>query len=130
MFRKILILLLLGSYATVTGCAVVVAGAGAGAGVYSYLTGELKRSYPVEYHRAVQASIDSLAKLKIEVTRKTDDGIQAGIQGKRTDGTPVTVTVVTLDPTTTDIGVRSGVVGVWDKKVSELIHATIAQQLL
>lgn len=130
MFRKLLILLLLGGYATVTGCAIVVAGAGAGAGVYSYLTGELKRSYPVEYPRAVQASLESLEKLKIEVLRKTDDGIRAEILGKRTDGTPVTVTVVTLDPKTTDIGVRSGVVGVWDKKVSELIHATIAQQLL
>ena len=32
-----------------TGCAAVVVGAGAGVGVYTYVKGELARSYPKDY---------------------------------------------------------------------------------
>jgi len=34
-----------------------------------------------------------------------------------------------VEPRITKVSVRSGMVGIWDKNVSELIHASIAQRL-
>ncbi|MFO7972243.1 MAG: DUF3568 family protein [Desulfobacterales bacterium] len=51
------------------------------------------------------------------------------MKAKQTDGTPVTIKTATRAPGTTEVSIRSGILGVWDKKVSELIHASIAQRL-
>lgn len=115
---------------TTTGCTAIVAGAGAGAGVYSYVTGELKRTYPVDFDTATQAAEASLAALKISVTERASTGIKATLSGMRTDETSVAVTIIMIEPKITEIGVRSGYVGYWDKSGSELIHATIAKRLL
>ena len=66
--------------------------------------------------------------LKIQVDRKDSDGITDTIEAKRSDGTPVVVKVAAVSPTFTEISVRTGVFGFWDKEISELIHATIAQR--
>ena len=112
------------------GCAALVVGAGTGAGVYSYVEGELRRAYPADFSSALAATEQALAHLKIRVESKAADGITTVLKAKRTDGTPVTVKVTRVSPRITEIGVRSGIVGLWDKNVSELIHATIAQRLL
>lgn len=51
------------------------------------------------------------------------------MKARQTDGTPVTIKTVMRAPGPTEVSVRYGIVGVWDKKVSELIHASIAQRL-
>lgn len=112
-----------------TGCAVIIAGAGAGAGVYTYVKGELKRTYPVRVGPALEASLAALDQLRIQVDKKTSDGITDTIDARRSDGTPVVVRVAAVTPAFTEISVRTGVLGVWEKEVSELIHATIAQRL-
>ena len=112
-----------------TGCAAVVVGTGAGAGVYSYIEGELRRAYPADAERTLAACLQSLESLKIRVEQKTADGITTTIQAKRANGAPVTVKTTKLAPRVTEVGVRAGVIGLWDKQVSELIHATIAQKL-
>jgi hypothetical protein len=109
------------------GCAAVVAGAGAGA--YSYVSGELKRTYPVDFDTAGEAVDKSLAALKISVAERRSTGMETTLSGMRTDQTPVTVTVAMIGPKATEIGIRTGLVGYWDKSGSELIHATIAKQL-
>jgi len=65
----------------------------------------------------------------MEITEKTSDSIKATIKAKQSNGTPVTIKTVMITPGTTEVSVRSGIVGIWDKKVSELIHASIAQRL-
>jgi len=112
------------------GCAALVVGAGTGAGVYSYVEGELRRAYPADFSSALAATEQALAHLKIRIESKTADGVTTLLKAKRSDGTPVTVKVIRVSPRITEIGVRSGVVGLWDKNVSELIHATIAKRLL
>jgi hypothetical protein len=111
------------------GCAAVVAGAGAGAGVYTYMNGELKRTYQTEYEVVRKATDASLDDLKIVKSDEKSDGIKADITAKRSDGTPVTLHLTKLGPNLTEVAVRSGIVGVWDKEVSELIHATISKKL-
>ena len=108
-------------------CAAVVVGAGAGA--YTYIQGELKRSYTVDYDQAVKAAEQSLEQLKISVTERDQGATTTKFAGVRTDENPVTVIVSFVGPELTDISVRSGIVGYWDKSGSELIHATIAKRL-
>jgi len=129
MIRKVLILLLLSSYFITLGCAAFIAGTGAGVGVYTYVNGELKTSYQATFDETNRACTAVLESLEMVITEKTSDSIKATIKAKQTDGTPVTIKTLMITPGTTEVSVRSGIIGIWDKKVSELIHASIAQRL-
>lgn len=124
-----MLMVLLAGMIVFTGCVAVVAGTAAGVGVYTYVNGELKRSYPEPFDKIYAISADTLEALKITIENKESDGIGATIDAKRADGTPVWVKVFMVTPKITEVTVRTGVFGVWDKKVSELIHASIAQRL-
>jgi len=113
-----------------SGCAAVVAGAGAGAGVYTYVSGELKRTYNAPFDKAVADSLAALQDLKIAVRQKSSSGITTTIDAEKSDKTPVMVSITIQGANLTEVAVRTGVVGLWDKKVSELIHAHIAKRLL
>jgi len=93
------------------------------------MDGQLIRSYQAPFDKTNRACTATLENLKMAITEETSDGIRATIKAKQTDGSPVTVQTVMIDPKITEVSVRSGVVGVWDKKISELIHASIAQRL-
>jgi hypothetical protein len=114
---------------TAIGCAAFVAGAGAGAGVYVYMKGELKRSYQASYDATVAACTGVFDELRIDITDKSWDGIRTIVQGMHSGKTPVKVKIVMQAPSITEVTVRAGITGVWDKKVSELIHVKIAQKL-
>ncbi len=127
--RKLLPLLLIPCILFTTGCPVLVVG-GAGAGAYSYIKGELKRTYQSPFDKTMQASLDTLENLKITVTEQpAGDSIESIVRAKRSDGTPIIVKVAMVAPNITEVSIRSGAVGIWDKKVSQLIHANIAQRL-
>ena len=113
---------------TCTGCAALVAGAGAG--VYTYVSGELKRTYNAQFDKAVSDSLAALQELRITFLDKRSSGITTTIDAEKSDGTPVTVIITIIRTNVTEVSVRTGVVGYWDKKVSELIHAHIAKRLL
>ena len=63
------------------------------------------------------------------VNSQSTRGEETRIEAQRSDGSPVFVTIVILTQDVTEVGVRSGHIGVWDRKVSELVHATIQQKL-
>ena len=109
------------------GCAAVVVGAGAG--VYTYNAGELTRTYNVPFDKAVNDSLAALKDLKITFLDKKAGGITTTILAEKSDKTPVTVKLAIQGTNLTEVSVRTGVVGFWDKKVSELIHAQIAKRL-
>jgi hypothetical protein len=129
MTRNLLLPVILSCYLITVGCAALVTGAVVVAGTYTYKDGQLSRLYQAPFDTTNQACTATLQKLKIAITEEASDGINATIKAKRTDGTPVTVKTEMLDPRITKVSVRSGMVGIWDKNVSELIHATIAQRL-
>ena len=126
---KFLILLSMACLLVTAGCGAVLVGTATGVGVYAYQKGELIRSYPETYVKTVDVCLDTLKDLKINIESKKADGIKTEISAKQTDDTPVTLKVMNIAPRITEVSVRSGVVGVWDKKVSELIHATIAKRI-
>lgn len=127
--RKFLLLFAMGCGLITAGCPLFIAGAGAGAGVYAYVNGELKRSFPASFERTNQAALDALEDLKITITDKASDGFKTKLSAKRTDGLPVTVKITEVDRGVSEVSVRCGAVGIWDRKASELIHASIAKRL-
>ena len=112
-----------------SGCAALVVGAGAGAGVYTYSAGTLQRTYNVSFDKAVDDSLAALQDLKIKTLGKRSSGITTTIDAEKSDGTPVMVRLTIQGTNLTEVAVRTGVTGLWDKKVSELIHAQIAKRL-
>jgi outer membrane protein OmpA-like peptidoglycan-associated protein len=112
------------------GCAVAVIGIGAaGAGAFAYLNGKLTKIYEWEYHDTVQASGTALEKLRIPISEIVADELKTEIQARRPDDTPVAIEVVRIDQQHSQVSVRTGSVGVWDKRVSEQIHGYIHQTL-
>jgi hypothetical protein len=124
-----MILISLACFLITTGCRAIIAGTATGAGVYTYQKGEVLRSCPEAYTKTVGICLDALKELKLAINIKQSNGIKTRIDAKQTDDTPMTVKVSNIAPQITEVSVRTGVFGVWDKKVSELIHATIAKRI-
>jgi uncharacterized protein YceK len=111
------------------GCAATMSATGTNTGIYSYIRGELKRTYAAPYEESINASKASLAYLKMPLEEFDQKGTTTIISARRSDGAPVRVTVVSLSTKETGIGVRTGITGLWDRQTSELIHVTIAKHL-
>jgi len=129
MIKKFFTPILLAFYLISSGCAFLAAGAGTGAAVYTYKCGELKKFYQASFDKTIAACNAALKSLKINVTEKTPPGVTAVIKGKSADNKLIEIKIVMITDKITQISVRSGHVGVWNKKRSELIHASIAQRL-
>jgi outer membrane protein OmpA-like peptidoglycan-associated protein len=118
------------SFVHLYGCAVAVIGIGAaGAGAFAYLNGKLTKTYESEYHETIRASSVTLQELKIPVSETIADELKTDIRAERPDGTPVNIEVVRIDPTHTQVAVRTGSLGVWNRRVSDQIHVYIDKAL-
>jgi outer membrane protein OmpA-like peptidoglycan-associated protein len=129
MKRQLALLLILAGAVVICGCAVVLIGAGAGAGVAAYTSGKVTRTYDAEYHRTIRASIETLDSLKLPVSEKSADTSKTVIHAKRADGTPVSVEVVPVGPVQTEVGIRTGTVGIGELGTSEQIQDRIGERL-
>ena len=114
---------------TLAGCAAVIVGAGVGAGTYTYIKGDLKRSYPVKFNEALDVCISILDDLDQPIVEKTTDGEKTTIKTKRKDGSPQTINVAIESIEWTQVSVRTGMVGYWKKDVSQQFHDFIAERL-
>lgn len=129
MKRTLAIVMSMGVLTGLIGCAAVIVGAGAGAGTYAYIKGELIRSYEKNYENTLNACMGVIDDLGISVESKTTDGVQTTIKAKRKDETPMTVKVKIAGNDWTQVSVRTGFVGLWDKEVSEKFHEYVARRL-
>jgi len=129
MFKKRIILPVLLISWMLTGCIAVLVGAGVGAGTYTYVKGELKRSYQAPFDKTLQVCIDVLNGLNQPILEKVTDGEKTTIRSERKDGTPQTIEVSIISLDWTQVSVRTGVVGYWKKDISEQFHEFIAERL-
>ena len=129
MTRKSAILLIMSCFWLWVGCAVIAVGTGAGVGTYTYLKGDLKRAYNAKFDKTLDACLDILEDLDQPVLEKTTDGEKTVIQTKRKNTAPQTITVSISSVDWTEVSVRSGVFGYWNREVSEQFHEFIAEKL-
>ncbi len=121
-------LLLLGIW-LLGGCVAVIVGAGVGVGTYTYVKGELKRSYQARFDETLQVCTDILTDLGQPINDKTTDGEKTTIRTKRKDGTEQTIDVSIIDADWTEVSVRTGAFGFWKKDISEQFHEFLAERL-
>jgi len=127
--KKITAALLLLSIWLLTGCVAVIVGAGVGVGTYSYIKGELTRTYQAQFGKTLQVCIDILNDLNQPIIDKTTDGEKTTIRTKRKDGTEQTIEVSIIKVDLTQVSVRTGVVGYWKKDISQQFHEFILERL-
>jgi outer membrane protein OmpA-like peptidoglycan-associated protein len=128
--QHLIVLISILSFFGVYGCAVAVIGIGAaGAGALAYFNGKLTKTYESEYHDTIRAGGDTLERLNIPVTEIIADELKTEIKAERPDGTPVAIEVIRMDREQTQVSVRTGSLGVWDRRVSEQIHGFINEAL-
>jgi len=121
-------LLLLGVWG-LTGCVAVIVGAGVGVGTYTYIKGELQRSYPAKFDKTLQVCLDILDDLNQPIIDKITDGEKTTIRSKRKDGTEQTIEVSIIGIDSTQVSVRTGFVGYWKKDISKQFHEFIAERI-
>lgn len=128
--QKLAVLLSLACFFAIYGCAAAIIGVGAGIGTAAYMTGKSTKTYESGYHETIQASSDTLEKLKIPVSEKISDELKTVIKANRADGTPITLEVVSIEQNLTKVSVRTGAVGVWDRRVSTQVQEFISAKLI
>lgn len=111
------------------GCAGVIVGVGIGAGTFTYIEGDLKRSYTVKFDKALNVCIGILEDLNQPILEKTTDGEKTTIKTQRKDGSPQTIQVAIESIEWTQVSVRTGTVGYWKRDVSQQFHTFIAERL-
>jgi hypothetical protein len=129
MTRKFAALLILSCFWLWVGCAVVIIGAGVGAGTYTYIKGDLKRAYNAKFDKTLNVCLSILTDLDQPILEKTTDGEKTTIRSQRKNGSPQTINVSISKVDWTEVSVRTGVLGYWNREVSEQFHEFIAERL-
>mgnify|MGYP005827665845 CR=1 FL=1 len=120
--KNLLILLVLLS----TGCAALVVGVAAAVGTYTYVAGQLKRTYNANLDTTYQAALAGCEALGLPVQDREKQLSKASI--KVIDGDrDAWIWLTAQSSTTTEISVRVGLLG--DELASRRIHDAIAARL-
>ena len=116
MTRKFAALFIMSCFWLWVGCAVVAVGTGVGVGTYTYLKGDLKRAYNAKFDKTLDVCLSILTDLNQPILEKTTDGEKTTIQTKRKNTSPQTITVSISSVDWTEVSVRSGVFGYWNRR--------------
>ena len=129
MTRKFTAFLILSCFWLWVGCAAVIIGAGVGAGTYTYLKGDLKRAYNAKFDKTLKVCLSILTDLDQPILEKTTDGEKTTIQSERKNGSPQTISISISKVDWTEVSVRTGVFGYWNRELSEQFHEFVAERL-
>jgi OOP family OmpA-OmpF porin len=123
-------ILLLACVWVISGCAAVVLGIGAAAGIgAANVAGRDSRRYDAEYQQTVRACWETLNTLMITAYETDSDESSTTIFARYADQTPVKIDVLRAGPGQTELGVRTGVVGIMNLEASNEIHVTLKKHL-
>ena len=125
LIRLKLVLLVMLSFGTLSGCVVVAAGAGAG--TVAYVKGKLEVTEAVEYERAWSAALRGTREAGLSIVNHSDYGGRGLIVARTQDDQKVTVKVDRLYPRKTAIEIRVGTFG--DRQLSMRIYNSIKANL-
>ena len=109
-----------------TGCAALVVGGATAVGTYTYVAGQLKRTYNANLEATYKATIAGCEFLGLPVLDPQKQLSRASINTK--DGErDVWITLNTQSSTTTEVSIRVGYLG--DEVVSRRIHEAIQAKI-
>lgn len=94
-----------------SGCGLLIAGAAGGAGTAFWLSGKLVDEVNASYERAIKATEDALASLKMDVLKKTYSEEVTQIRSEYADGAKVWIDVRPLTTKTSKLEIRVGATG-------------------
>jgi outer membrane protein OmpA-like peptidoglycan-associated protein len=121
------------AYLSILLCGLAVGGCanghGMGVGFATYIKGNVTRTYESDYDASVRASMESLRALEISMTERTDDEMKTTLYAQRSDGTPVTVTIMRTTRAQTSVSVKTGYLRVSDLEISQTVQKRIAERL-
>ncbi len=127
--KSLVISIIIGMTVLLSGCAgVFLLGAGVGAGAFSYIAGDLTRVYEADYQQSIMAG-SKVMNHNLNRKEETADELKTIIEGHLDDDTPVTIKVVYVEAGWTQIGVRTGYIGIDNLEKSKQMHADIAEEL-
>jgi hypothetical protein len=63
------------------------------------------------------------------IKEQTSNGVQTTIATERKDGTPMTLNIKIIGLDVTEVSVRTGVVGYWNRDLSQQFQEFISQRL-
>ena len=129
MTRKFAALFLISCFWLWVGCAAVIIGTGLGVGTYTYLKGDLKRAYNAKFDKTLSVCLSILTDLNQPILEKTTDGEKTTIRTERKNGSPQTISVSISSVDWTEVSVRTGGFGYWNREVSEQFHEFMAERL-
>jgi hypothetical protein len=129
MTRKFAALFLISCFWLWAGCAAVIIGTGLGVGTYTYLKGDLKRAYNAKFDKTLNVCLSILTDLDQPILEKTTDGEKTTIRTERKNGSPQTISVSISSVDWTEVSVRTGGFGYWNREVSEQFHEFMAERL-
>lgn len=98
-----------------------------GTGTFSYVTGRLAWTYPVDLQTAWSATLRALDKLSIQIQDKAIDGLGGKIQAQRADRTKVSIQLEPVSTRAARISIKIGDLG--NREQSEKIHDEIRREL-
>jgi len=120
--QKLMILLMLMS----TGCAALVVGGATAVGTYTYVAGQLKKTYNANLEATYAATVAGCKSIGLPVLEESKQLSQASVKTKDGDR-DVWITLKTQSSTTTEVAVRVGYLG--DEVTSRRIHDAIGSKL-
>jgi hypothetical protein len=68
--------------------------------------------------------------LNMPIKEQTSEGVRTTIATERKDGTPMTLQITIVGLEVTEVSVRTGVVGYWNRDLSQQFHEFISRRLV
>jgi len=108
-----------------TGCAALVVGGAAAVGTYTYVAGQLTKTYNANLDSTYRATLAGCDSLGLPVLEREKQLSQASIKAQDGDR-DVWITLKAQSSTTTEIAIRVGYLG--DEQASRRIHEAISSK--
>jgi len=123
--QVILILMLIGSAISISGC--IVAAVGAGVGTVAYVKGDLETVESKSLDVVYEAALKAVEELELQVISKTKDSLSAEINTRDAQDKKITIKLNATSDESTELSIRIGTFG--NETKSRLIYEKIQENL-
>jgi len=123
--QVVLIIMLIGSAVSISGC--IVAAVGAGVGTVAYVKGDLETVESKSLDVVYEAALKAVEELELQVISKTKDSLSAEINARDAQDKKITIKLNATSDESTELSIRIGTFG--NETKSRLIYEKIQENL-